>query len=155
VADTSTPVALVTGAASGIGRAVARRLADDGLVVVALDVDRDGLESVGAETGGRLVPIVADVGSPEDCRRAVEEAAARGRLGAVVNVAGIMVDDDAVETIADDDLERLFRVNVFGVFRLARAAIPALRRAGGGVVVNVSSVHAYASQERAAAYGAS
>ena len=85
----------------------------------------------------------------------MDAAVALGRLKVVVNVAGIMVDDDSVETIADDDLERLFRVNVFGVIRLARAAIPALRRGGGGVIVNVSSVHAYASQERAAAYGAS
>jgi NAD(P)-dependent dehydrogenase (short-subunit alcohol dehydrogenase family) len=102
-----------------------------------------------------VVPIAADVGSAEDCGRAVEAAAGRGRLEVVVNVAGIMVDDDSVETIADEDLERLFRVNVFGVVRLARAAIPVLRRGGGGVIVNVSSVHAYASQERAAAYGAS
>src|SRR5689334_22753044 len=99
-----TPVALVTGAASGIGLAVARRLIQAGQLVVAVDVDRDGLRAAAAQLGDRLLPVTADVGQAGDCARAVEEAVGRGRLDTVVNVAGIMVDGDAVETIADDDL---------------------------------------------------
>lgn len=154
----SQSTAIVTGAASGIGRAVAQRLAADGRAVALADIDRDGLERTAAairDAGGRAEVAVADLGSTAGCGSVVQAASAVGRLDALVNVAGIMCDRDSVEELPDADLERLLAVNVMAIFRLGRHAIPELRRHGGGVIVNTTSVHAFATMDRCAAYAAS
>jgi NAD(P)-dependent dehydrogenase (short-subunit alcohol dehydrogenase family) len=150
--------AIVTGAASGIGAAVALRLASDGRGVVLADVDAGGLErTAGAirERGGRAEVVVADLASAEGCGAVVRAAREAGPLDALVNVAGIMCAHDSVEDLADADLERLFAVNVMAIFRLGRHAIRELRGNGGGVIVNTTSVHAFATMDHCAAYAAS
>lgn len=150
--------ALVTGAASGIGRATVLRLARSGATVVAVDRDHAGLEQTAAEVraaGGSCIEVVADVTSSEDCARAVSSAVERGPLGIVVNVAGVTTGPDSVEQVSDEQVRQLLDVNVGAVFRICRPAIPALRAAGGGAIVNVTSVHAYASMQDNAAYAAS
>jgi NAD(P)-dependent dehydrogenase (short-subunit alcohol dehydrogenase family) len=156
--EQSERVVIVTGAASGIGRATAVRLAAAGDVVLLADRDGDGLARVAEEiaaAGGRAQSAVFDVASSEDCAAAVAAAARLGSLGALVNVAGMTAAPDGVETISDAQLELILQVNVGAIFRLGRHAIPLMRAAGGGVIVNTSSVHAFATMTENAAYAAS
>lgn len=152
-------VSIVTGAASGIGRAAALALAAQGDIVLVADLDGLGAERTAGEitdAGGRAESRAVDVASSADCEAAVRAAARLGgALGALVNVAGIAVAPDSVEHVSDEDLERLLAVNVGSVFRLGRHAIPLMRAAGGGVIVNTASVHAYATMTDNAAYAAS
>ena len=150
--------ALVTGAASGIGRAVALRLAADGWGVLAVDRDDEGARRVAAEIaagGAQARATTADVTDAVACERAVAAAVELAPLRLLVNVAGVMTTDDSVEDLADADLDRVLAVNVAAIFRLGRHAIPALRRSGGGAIINVASVHAFATMDRCAAYAAS
>lgn len=151
-------VSIVTGAASGIGRATALALAAQGDAVLVADLDGDGAERTAGEiaaAGGAALGRAVDVASAADCAAAVSAAANLGELRALVHVAGIAADPDTVETISDEALERLLAVNVGAVFRLGRHAIPLLRAAGGGAIVTTSSVHAYATMTGNAAYAAS
>jgi NAD(P)-dependent dehydrogenase (short-subunit alcohol dehydrogenase family) len=137
-------VALITGAASGIGRKSALLFAREGAAVLAVDVD----DAAGAETvrsieaaGGRAAYCHADVSRSEDCERMIAAAEkAFGRLEVLFNNAGIMHagDDDAVST-AEDVWDRTLAVNAKGVFLGCKHGIPALRRAGGGSIINTAS----------------
>jgi NAD(P)-dependent dehydrogenase (short-subunit alcohol dehydrogenase family) len=134
---------LVTGAASGIGRAVATRLVADGAAVACLDVAADGLgETVAALTGtrGRAVAVRADVTDAAQVELAVEQAAAAlGGLDGVVNAAGLSTPHGFAD-LDDATWQRVLDANVHGPLRVCRAAVPALRAAGGGVIVNVTSI---------------
>jgi NAD(P)-dependent dehydrogenase (short-subunit alcohol dehydrogenase family) len=125
---------------------------------VIADLDGTGGQAVVDEitaAGGLAQSATVDIADPDSCARLFELAARPGPLTILVNAAGVMVPDDSVETITDTDLERLLSVNVMGIFRLGRHAIPAMRAAGGGVIVNLTSVHAFATMDRSAAYAAS
>lgn len=148
-------VRIVTGAASGIGRATAERLARDGYTLVLADLDGPGAEAVASAIGLTATAVAADVSSPGDCAAVISAATRLGCLDALVNVAGIVATNDTVEELPDEDLDRILAVNVKAIFRLGRYAIPEMRRAGGGTIVNVASVHAFAAMSRAAAYAAS
>jgi NAD(P)-dependent dehydrogenase (short-subunit alcohol dehydrogenase family) len=156
-------VAIVTGAATGIGRATARLFAQAGARLVLADVRGDELERTVAEVraaGGDAVAQTADLARPEDCAAVVAAAVrAAGRLDVLFNNAGVgtMVVGGTVETI---DLERwdlALDVNVRAIYLTSRAAVPALRAAGGGAIINTASVSAYrGSVERPShAYAAS
>jgi NAD(P)-dependent dehydrogenase (short-subunit alcohol dehydrogenase family) len=131
--------ALVTGAASGIGQATARRLAAAGAAVACLDVNQEGLAAtMSAMEGG--VAVEVDITDAEAVERAVKDAAiGLGGLDAVANVAGIGdFSGDITETPADE-WNRVLAVNLTGMYHVSRAAIPHLREAGGGAIVNISS----------------
>ncbi|MFJ6567717.1 SDR family NAD(P)-dependent oxidoreductase [Streptomyces sp. NPDC091292] len=134
-------VALVTGAARGIGAAIAVRLAELGATVAVADIvpeDRwdDALPTGGPHTRHRL-----DVRSAESCARAVEEVlAAHGRLDHLVNNAGIVGRGPAA-TLDEEDFTRVIDTNLTGTFRMSRAAYPALRAAGGASIVNIGSTN--------------
>jgi len=156
-------VAIVTGAATGIGRATARLFAQAGAKLVLADVRGDELERTVAEVraaGGDAVAHTADLARPADCAAVVAAAMrAAGRLDVLFNNAGVgtMVVGGTVETI---DLERwdlALDVNVRAIYLTSRAALPALRAAGGGSIINTASVSAYrGSVERPShAYAAS
>jgi len=151
-------VALVTGASSGIGSACARRLAADGMAVVVGGRDADrAAEVVDAITadGGEAVAALGDVADPEWAGDAVAVAVDRwGRLDVLVNAAGVIHRGDA-EATGDDDWRRVMAINVDGVFYASRAALPALRAAGGGSIVNVSSTCGLVGNAGLAAYCAS
>ncbi len=137
-------VALITGAAAGIGRETALLFAREGARVVGVDLDdaggRETASRITAE-GGEAVFVRADVSRDADCRAMVAEAERRfGRLDVLFNNAGIMdpADDDAVAT--DEAVwDRTMAVNAKGVFLGCKHGIPALRRAGGGSIVNTAS----------------
>jgi NAD(P)-dependent dehydrogenase (short-subunit alcohol dehydrogenase family) len=137
-------VALITGAASGIGREAAVLFAAEGACVAAVDVDeKNGRETVATieRAGGKAIFVKADVSKSDDCREMVAAAERTyGRLNVLFNNAGIMLgaDDDAVAT-AEDVWERTMAVNSRGVFLGCKHGIPALRRAGGGSIINTAS----------------
>ncbi len=145
-------VALVTGAASGIGAAVAERLCAEGVRLLAFDRDAAELEALAARTGAHA--LAGDVTRQEQVEQAVAAAAALGPLRIVVNAAGVVAADDP-QTIADATWERLLAVNLTGTMRVCRAALPRLRAAGGGAIVNVASVAAFNSTPGSASYAPS
>jgi len=141
-------VALVTGGASGIGAAVARRLTADGARVAVLDLD------VGEVPAG-TVGFAADVTDDGSVRRAVDAVVDRwGRLDVLVNNAGIGAQGTVADN-PDDEWLRVLDVNLLGVVRTTRAALPALRRSPAAAVVNTSSIAATAGLPQRALYSAS
>lgn len=133
-------VALVTGAARGMGAAIARRLVAEGARVLLGDVRADEGGAVADDLGGSARFRRQDVTSEQDWEEAVAAAeSAFGRLDAVVNNAG-MLQMAAVTDLTVEDWERIVRVNQRGVFLGMKHGVPALRRAGAGAIVNISSV---------------
>jgi NAD(P)-dependent dehydrogenase (short-subunit alcohol dehydrogenase family) len=130
------PVALITGAASNIGLAVARMFAEDHQVVLA-DL-RDAGETARA-IGRGAVAVRGDVTSPQDCATWLLAAERLGRVRSLVHSAAITAPARPVEEIPLEEWERVIRVNLTGSFVLAQAAIPALRRAGGAALVLIAS----------------
>ena len=142
--------ALVTGATSGIGLAIARRLRDDGLRVAVLDLDRPQARSVADAEGFPL--IAADLSHREDCVRAVPEAvAALGGLDVLVNNAGFQHIAPIAE-FPEDTWDAMLHVMLTAPFLLTKHAWPHLRRSGHGRVVNVASIHAQVASPFKAAY---
>lgn len=147
-------VVLVTGAASGIGRATARRLADEGAQVLCADRNLEGAEATAAACGDGAVAWLLDVADPSSCTRAVKAAVERwGRLDALANVAGIGGFGHAAE-IDDAAWRRLIDVNLTGVFQMTREALPYLE-ASRGNIVNIASAAGLVGTPYASAYSAS
>lgn len=144
-------VALVTGAASGIGKAVALRLARDSWRVVGLDTNGDALEGL---AGHGVRGCVGDVSDEADILRAVAEIAAReGRLDALVSNAGIMIRKPIAE-LSPGEWARLLATNLTATFLLVRAA-EHLLRASKGAIVTIASTRARMSEPNTEAYAAS
>jgi NAD(P)-dependent dehydrogenase (short-subunit alcohol dehydrogenase family) len=132
-------VAVVSGASSGSGVGITRRFVQEGATVVMLARARQRLEEVAAEFGPSVVPIPTDVGDPDSVRAAFEEVGRRfGQLHVLVNHAAVYR-PCAVELLDDDDITRQMATNFFGPVYASRAAVPLLRAAGGGDIVNTSS----------------
>jgi glucose 1-dehydrogenase len=144
-------VALVTGASSGIGLAIARRLAADGLDVV-VHSHRDSEERRARTADIASAFLVGDVSDPATCELLVRGAVAElGRLDVLVNNAGVTVAKPALELTAED-FDTIFGVDVKGAFLLAVAAAKEMRELGGGVIVNVTSVHEHVPRPGFALY---
>ena len=135
-------VAVVTGAASGIGAATVRLLLEGGAAVVAFDRDAARLDGLHGEigAGSRLVTLAGDVAIEADMAGAVAHAGEQfGGLDYMVNNAGIEIGLAPLQDVALTDLERMFRVNVLGTYIGLKYAIPALIARGGGAIVNTGS----------------
>jgi NAD(P)-dependent dehydrogenase (short-subunit alcohol dehydrogenase family) len=132
-------VAVITGGASGIGAAAARRLSEEDVRVVVVDLADDAGQAVAAEIGGHYVR--ADVTSPDDVRAMYRDAIVHfGRLDICVNNAGISPpDDDSILTTELDAWRRVQEVNLTSVYLCCKYGIPHLLAAGGGAVVNTAS----------------
>ncbi len=138
-------VALITGAGSGIGRESAILFAREGAAVVCVDLNEDSARGTEAEiksSGGHAIAIRADVAISDNCREMVEAAErAFGKLNVLFNNAGIMhADDDDSQTTTEHVWELTMDINAKGVFLGCKYGIPALRRAGGGSIINTASL---------------
>jgi meso-butanediol dehydrogenase / (S,S)-butanediol dehydrogenase / diacetyl reductase len=131
-------VALITGAGSGIGRAVTLRLAAEGTSVFGIDIDSDRLEDTRGRASGSVVVHQADLGDPDACTAAVAECAERfGRLDVLGNIAGIYLAEHTPK-VTREQYRRVMAVNLDAYFFLAQAAIPHLLETGGNIV-NIAS----------------
>ncbi|HUY80396.1 MAG TPA: SDR family oxidoreductase [Acidobacteriaceae bacterium] len=150
--------AVVTGAGSGIGQAIARRFAASGAKVYLLDLRKESAEQTArliAEQGGAPASVVAcDVTDGEATRGAFGAIAAEGRIDVLVNSAGVS-NIGRLENTTEEDFDRLFRVNVKGVFLCMQAVVEPMKRGGGGVILNLASIAATAALNDRFAYSMS
>lgn len=151
-------VAMVTGAGSGMGRATARLLAERGAAVALVDRHAGPVNEVAAEIsakGGRAIAIVADVSKAEQMGQAVEQTvAAFGALNLAANIAGIAGDAATTSQMTPEAWDETIGINLSGIFYGMHFQIPAMLTAGGGAIVNVSSVFADRGQDSRPAYAA-
>ena len=131
---------IVTGAASGIGRATASRVAREGGRVIAVDISAEKLDAFAADLRGaaaEIVTVAGDITAQESVDAIV--AAAGARIDGLANVAGINDDFSPLHETTDAMWERVMGVNVTGAFKLTRAVLPAMIAAGAGSIVNIAS----------------
>jgi NAD(P)-dependent dehydrogenase (short-subunit alcohol dehydrogenase family) len=151
-------VAIITGGASGIGRATALLFAGEGAAVVITDVNEAGGQAVGAELankGARALFEPGDVTRTADCERIVDLALRRfGGVHILFNNAGIIRRSSVVE-LSEADWDRVMAVNVKSIFLMSRQVIPTMEKAGGGSIINTASGWGLAGGPRAAVYCAS
>ena len=150
-------VALVTGAARGIGLATAKRFLDEGFRVALLDIDGESLRGAIAALADaeRTLALHCDVSDAKGVAVAIDAISRRfGRLDALVNNAGIAVFAPIMET-SDADWSRIMEVNLTGPFLCTKAAAPLMREHGGGAIVNITSISAVRASTLRSAYGTS
>lgn len=150
--------ALITGGGTGMGRAIALAFSREGASVTVAGRRVEKLREVVSEIekqGGQALAVSCDVTQSKDAGRAVQESVARfGRLDVLVNNAGAL-HVSTVESIPEEDWDRLMLVNLKGPFLMSRAALPALRKAGGGSIINIGSILGLIGMKGRAAYAAS
>jgi NAD(P)-dependent dehydrogenase (short-subunit alcohol dehydrogenase family) len=151
-------VAIVTGAGTGIGRAIALALAREGAKVAVAGRRQEKLQEVTqaiGQSGGQAIVTVCDVcNEPDTLRIAKEVENAFGQVNVLVNNAGAL-SASTVENISVAEWDRLLATNLKGPFLMSRAVLPAMRRAGGGAIVNVGSILGLVAMRQRAAYCAS
>ncbi|WP_454621377.1 SDR family NAD(P)-dependent oxidoreductase [Bradyrhizobium cenepequi] len=157
MATSSQKVALVTGAARGIGLATAKRFLAEGWRVALLDIERELLNEAvaGLKQADHTLALPCDVSDAAAVAAAVDAVEKRfGRLDALVNNAGVAVFAPLLET-SDADWSRILAVNLTGPFLCAKAAAPLMREHGGGAIVNITSISAVRASTLRSAYGTS
>jgi NAD(P)-dependent dehydrogenase (short-subunit alcohol dehydrogenase family) len=146
---------LVTGAARGIGRAIAVRCAEEGAAVAAIDLAAPvDLAAELTGLGDSAVAVEADIASPSACAQAVATAAAAlGGIDGLVNNAGVLI-EQPIGAITEEAWERTLAVNLTAPWRLTQLVLPWFERAGGGSIVNIASIEAMRVRPTHAAYAA-
>jgi 3-oxoacyl-[acyl-carrier protein] reductase len=155
--DIAGKVALITGAGSGIGRATALALSDAGATVMVADIDEAGgrqtVDAI-ASRGGKAAFVRADVSTPQGIRAMFQEAeAAFGGVDIVYNNAGISCGDPVWPDVSLERIAQVVNINTTGVMMGTQAAVEALRRRGGGVIVNTASIAADSPSRWEPVYG--
>ncbi|MBY5160965.1 glucose 1-dehydrogenase [Salsipaludibacter albus] len=152
-------VAIITGSGAGFGAGAARLFAEQGATVVVADIDGDSAKAVADEitgVGGRARPEIVDVTRTADLEamvaRTVDEY---GQLDIMFNNAGIPMSPTPIEETTDELYERIARINMYGVFAGCRAVVPAMKRQGGGVILNTASTAAVRPRPGLGIYNAS
>jgi 3-oxoacyl-[acyl-carrier protein] reductase len=135
--------AIVTGAGSGFGAGIARRLAQEGARVAVVDLNGDAARTVARELGDEALAIEANVASDDDVgRMAATVLDTFGRLDVLVNNAGIGHSPQALEGVSEDLFDRILSVNAKSVYLTARHLVPSMKASGGGAILNVASTGA-------------
>jgi NAD(P)-dependent dehydrogenase (short-subunit alcohol dehydrogenase family) len=148
-------VAIVTGGGTGIGRACAAALAREGARLALVGRRREHLEGMAREIGDSAIVLSGDITNREDVERIVDYTESHfGKLNVLLNNAGVM-HPGTVEQITEPQWDEMFNTNVRGAWLMSRAVLPALRRAGGGVIINMASVLGINGARLRAAYAAS
>ncbi len=148
-------VAVVTGAARGIGLALTRKFLDAGYRVAMLDVDAANLATSAKEVGRGVLPIACDVSVPAQVKSAVVRIEADfGRIDALVNNAGIVVFKKLLDT-SFEEWSRVLDVNLSGPFICTQLCAPVMLKTGGGAVVNITSISGLRASSLRVAYGTS
>lgn len=148
-------IAIVTGAGSGIGRAIATAFLREGAHVALVGRRKDRLEAVARDSGASPLVISADVSKREDIDRVLQETAAHfGGVNVLVNNAGILHIGNA-EQITEEQWDQTFDLNVRGLWLLSRGVLPHMRKVGGGSIINIASVLGINGARLRACYAAS
>jgi 2-dehydro-3-deoxy-L-rhamnonate dehydrogenase (NAD+) len=147
--------AIVTGAATGIGQAIAVRLADAGATVAVLDLNLAGGQQVADTLMNQSFAVEADVAEAASVKRAIDEVLSRsGQIDILVNNAGVAGPAAFVWEQTDEDWQRNIAINLTGVFNCCRAAVPHMRKRGYGRIVNIASIAGKEGNPRMAPYSA-
>jgi 2-dehydro-3-deoxy-L-rhamnonate dehydrogenase (NAD+) len=148
-------VAIVTGAARGIGLAIARRLCADGRHVALVDVDVSTAITAAAALGDCALPLACNVADSTAVNAMVATVLDKwGRIDVLVNNAGIVGPNKPLVDVADDEWARTLAINLTGVFNCCRAVVPHMAEAGWGRIVNVASIAGKEGNPNLAAYSA-
>jgi 3-oxoacyl-[acyl-carrier protein] reductase len=148
-------VAIVTGAGSGMGEAIAQTYAREGARVAVLDINEQAAQRVAASIGANAAPVACDVTRRDDLDRAVDATLkAFGKVDILVNNAGVTHVNKPLMEIGEDEFERVFAVNVKGVFLGIQAVVPQMRKAGGGAIITIGSTAGLRPRPGLSAYNA-
>ena len=151
-------VAIVTGAGAGIGRGIASRLSSEGARIALVDFDGELAEQAASElssAGAEVVTVVGDVGEAETAKRAVDEAKGRwGRVDVLVNNAGIGGDVGNIWELPVEEMDRVYRTNLRGVYLFTHYAVPAMLERDYGRIVNIASIAGKEGNPRMVPYSA-
>ena len=149
---------IVTGAAGGIGSATVENLVNQGIFVFAVDKNSEDISKILASIDPKGVltqAIASDVTSEKECQEVCEIAKKKGiRVKGLVNNAAVGAFNMSVESTSFEDWQRIISINLTSLYLMAKYALPLIRSAGGGAVVNISSIHAYATSPGVAPYAA-
>ncbi len=132
--------AIVTGAASGFGRAIAQRFAAEGAKVAIVDMNAEGAKTVASEIGAAAIAVTCDVSKGSDVQAAVDASLqAFGSVDIVMNNAGWSHKNQPLLDVDEETFRRVYDINVLSIFHMTKSIVPHFRARGGGVMINVGS----------------
>jgi 3-oxoacyl-[acyl-carrier protein] reductase len=148
--------AIVTGGASGFGEGIVRRFVIEGARVVIADINGDGAEELAEELGNAALGLKVDVTDPADVETMVRSATRfAGGIDILVNNAGIGHTPQPMEDLSEEQFDRLFAVNIKSIYRTARQAVPLMKAAGSGAILNMASTAGVSPRPNLTWYNAS